>query len=130
MEKDLVFFDGVCNLCASSVQWIIRHDKRNCFRFTSLQGVFAEQNIKDPVLKKTDSILLLHNGIYYTKSTAALMIARRLRFPVSLLSVFLLIPAFLRNPVYDLIARKRYVWFGKKETCWLPDEGLKAKFIP
>jgi len=130
MEKDLVFFDGVCNLCASSVQWIIRHDKGNHFRFTSLQGVYAAQNIQDPVLRKTDSIILQHKGKYFVKSTAVLMIARKLRFPLNLLSVFLLIPSFLRNPVYDLIARKRYNWFGKKESCWLPDENLKAKFIP
>jgi predicted DCC family thiol-disulfide oxidoreductase YuxK len=130
MDKDLVFFDGVCNLCASSVQWIIRRDKQNRFRFTSLQGEYAAQNIQDPVLKKTDSIILLHNGHYFVKSTAVLMIARKLSFPYNLFSVFLIVPAFLRDPVYDLVARKRYNWFGKKQTCWLPDEGLKAKFIP
>lgn len=130
MEKDLVFFDGVCNLCASSVQWIIRHDKGNHFRFTSLQGVYAAQNIQDPVLKKTDSIMLLHKGNFFVKSTAVLMIARKLRFPFGLLSVFLVIPAFLRDAVYDLVARKRYKWFGRKQTCWLPDDRLKAKFIP
>jgi len=131
-NKKLVLFDGVCNLCNSSVQFIIRNDKNNIFLFAPLQGktgkdVISEFNIDT---RLTDSILLysLKDDIS-TKSTAALKIAKQLKFPVNLLVIFMVIPKFLRNWIYDLIARKRYKWFGKQNECMVPSTDLKAKFL-
>lgn len=129
MEKSIVFFDGVCNLCTSSVQFILRYDTKDRFRFSSLQGKYAESLITDPALKSADSIILYKNNTFYTRSSAVLRIAAELRFPVNLLAVFIVVPGFIRNAVYNLIAAKRYKWFGKKEVCWLPDEKLNSKFI-
>lgn len=131
-HKKLVLFDGVCNLCNTSIQYIINRDKKDLFLFAALQSdvgmkIVKEYNI-DPL--KTDSILLYipEKGIY-TKSTAALKIAKHLGLPLSLLHNFLIIPAFLRNLVYDFIARNRYNWYGKKEECMIPTPELKSKFI-
>ena len=131
-HKQLVLFDGVCNLCNSSIQYIINRDKKDLFLFAALQSDIGKKIVKDYNIDplKTDSILLYipEKGIF-TKSTAALKIAKHLRLPVSLLRVFLIIPAFLRNLVYDFIARNRYNWYGKKEECIIPTPELKSKFI-
>lgn len=131
-HKQLVLFDGVCNLCNSSIQYIINRDKKDLFLFAALQSDIGKKIVKDYNIDplKTDSILLYipEKGIF-TKSTAALKIAKHLRLPVSLLRVFLIIPAFLRNLVYDFIARNRYNWYGKKEECMIPTPELKSKFI-
>ena len=131
-HKKLVLFDGVCNLCDASVQYIIKHDKNDLFRFTALQSELGEQIIKkfDIDRTKTDSILLYSedNGISY-KSTAALKIASKLGFPRNLMSVFIIIPAFIRNWVYDYIAKNRYKWYGQKEECMIPSPELKSKFL-
>lgn len=131
-NKQLVLFDGVCNLCNNSVQFIIRNDKENIFMFAPLQGktgkeVISKFNIDT---SRTDSILLYskEKGIS-VKSTAALRIANRLSFPINVLTIFLIIPNFIRNWVYDLIARKRYKWFGKQDACMIPTPELKSKFL-
>ena len=131
-HKQLVLFDGVCNLCDASVQYIIKHDKNNAFLFTALQSEVGQQIIKEFNIdtNKIDSIILYSNehGISY-KSTAALKIASKLGFPRNLLSVFLIIPAIIRNWVYDYIAKNRYKWYGKKEECMIPTPDLKSKFL-
>lgn len=131
-NKKLILFDGVCNLCNSSVQYVIKHDKKNIFMFAALQSEVGKQLIKQHHIdtKKTDSILLytLEEGIIY-KSTAALKIAYHLGVPNSLLSGFLIVPVFIRNWVYDYIAKNRYKWFGKKESCVIPTPELKSKFL-
>ncbi len=131
-NKKLILFDGVCNLCNASVQYIIKNDKNDVFLFTALQsevglGIIKQFNIDT---KKTDSILLYSEkkGIYY-KSTAALKIASQLGFPLNLMSVFLVAPAVIRNWVYDYIAKNRYQWYGKKEECMIPTPELKSKFL-
>lgn len=130
--KKLVLFDGVCNLCDASVQYIIKHDKDDVFRFTALQSELGEQIIKqfDIDRSKTDSILLYseEKGISY-KSTAALKIASKLGFPINLMSIFLIVPPFIRNWVYDYIAKNRYKWYGKKDDCMIPTPELKSKFL-
>ena len=131
-NKELILFDGVCNLCNTSVQLVIKNDKNNIFLFAPLQG----QTAKDIISKynidtsKVDSILLYipEKGLFL-KSTAALKIASRLGFAWNLLSLFLIIPAFIRNWIYDLIAKNRYKWFGKKEACMFPTKELKSKFL-
>jgi len=131
-HKQLVLFDGVCNLCDASVQYIIKHDKDNAFLFTALQSEVGQQIIKEFNIdtNKIDSIILYSNehGISY-KSTAALKIASKLGFPRNLLSVFLIIPTIIRNWVYDYIAKNRYKWYGKKEECMIPTPDLKSKFL-
>ena len=131
-EKFLVLFDGVCNLCNASVQYIIKHDKKDKFRFTALQSEIGQQIIKTNQIDtfKMDSIILYSEkiGISY-KSTAALKIAMVLGFPISVLGVFMIIPLFLRNWVYDFIAKNRYKWYGKRESCMVPNPEFKKKFI-
>ena len=131
-NKKLILFDGVCNLCDASVQYIIKHDKKDVFRYAALQSEVGEKIIKKFEIdrNKIDSILLYSevDGIYY-KSTAALKIASKLGFPRNLMVVFFIIPAFIRNWVYEYIARNRYKWYGKKEECMIPSPELKSKFL-
>ncbi len=129
MEKDIVFFDGVCNLCASSVQFIIRHDKKNHYMFSSLQSPFAIKELQGKLKEGTDSIVLLRKGKLYTQSGAVLRICMHLAFPLNLLAIFIAVPKPLRDLVYNYIAKHRYSWYGKKEQCWIPDSRLNAKFI-
>jgi len=131
-HKKLVLFDGICNLCNSSIQYIIKHDKNNTFLFTPLQSEIGKQIITAYKIDttKTDSILLYSESKRLkTKSTAALYIAFYLGLPNSLMSVFFIIPTFIRNWFYDYIAGKRYKWFGKKDVCMIPSPELEEKFI-
>jgi len=131
-DKQLILFDGVCNLCNASVQYIIKHDKKDIFRFTALQSEASQELIRKFNIDtdKTDSIILYSekNGISY-KSTAALKIASYLGFPRNTMIIFLIIPPFIRNWVYDYIAKNRYKWYGKREACMVPTPELQRKFI-
>ena len=131
-HKKLVLFDGVCNLCNSTVTCIIKRDKKDTFRFAPLQSAIGEEVIKKYKIdtSKTDSILLYSHekGLSY-KSTAALKIANGLGFPQNLMSIFFIVPPFIRNWVYDYIAKNRYKWYGRKESCMIPTPELKSKFI-
>lgn len=131
-NKKLILFDGFCNLCNTSVQFIIKHDKRNVFLFAPLQSDLGKQIIETYKIDtdKTDSILLYtpETGIDY-KSTAALKIASHLGFPINIISVFIITPPFIRNWIYDYIAKNRYTWYGKKDSCMIPTPALKSKFL-
>ena len=131
-NKQLILFDGVCNLCNASVQYVIKHDKNNVFMFAPLQGKTGQLIIEKYKINpsKTDSILLYNQekGVVH-KSTAALKISSKLGFPTNLFSGFLIIPAFIRNWVYDFIAKNRYKWYGKQNECMIPTESLKSKFL-
>jgi predicted DCC family thiol-disulfide oxidoreductase YuxK len=131
-DKKLILFDGVCNLCNASVQYVIKRDKKNVFLFTALQSDAGLEIIKayNIDISKTDSILLYtpEKGIDY-KSTAALKIAGYLGFPINLMLVFFIVPGFIRNWVYDYIAKNRYKWYGKKDSCMIPTPELKSKFL-
>ena len=129
-EQPLILFDGQCNLCTGSVQWIIRRDPRARLRFaqrdSSLgRAVLARGGFADV----PESMVFAHRGKVLLKSSAALAIARWLPFPWPLCSVFWLVPRPLRNVVYDWIARNRYRWFGKREACWVPTPALRARFL-
>ncbi len=130
--KKIILFDGVCNLCNGAINFVIKRDKNDVFRYASLQSdigkqLIAERNID---ITKIDSILLIDpNTAFYYKSTAALQIAKQLSGIYPLLSVFIILPTFLRDWVYDFIAKNRYKWFGKKESCMIPTPELKALFI-
>ena len=131
-SKKLVLFDGVCNLCNSSVQFIIKHDKKDLFLFTALQSRAGQEIIKSFKIntEETDSVLLYSkkDGLSQ-KSTAALKIARHLGFPQNLITVFFIVPTSIRNWVYDLIARNRYQWFGKSDNCMVPTPNMQRKFL-
>ncbi|MCB7480200.1 thiol-disulfide oxidoreductase DCC family protein [Christiangramia sediminis] len=131
-NKKIVLFDGVCNLCDGAVQRIIKHDKKDVFRFASLQSDIGKKLVKERGMdpEELDSIILIEPGVaYYRKSTAALEISRDLSGGYSLLKNFLFIPESLRDGIYDFIANNRYKWFGKKEQCMIPTPELKAKFL-
>ena len=131
-NKHIILFDGVCNLCNSSVQYVIKHDKKNQFVFTPLQSKTGKYiiDLHKIDITKIDSIILHHtNQKVYYKSTAALRIAYLLGFPNNIFAIFLIIPAFLRNYVYDYIAKNRYKWYGKKDACMIPTPELKNKFL-
>lgn len=131
MEKKIILFDGICNLCNGAITFIIKRDKNDLFRYAPLQSdigkELAEKHHID--LTKVDSIILVANEKAVAKSTAALRIAQHLSGGWPLLAIFLIIPTFIRNVVYDFIARNRYKWFGKKDACMIPTQELKSKFL-
>ncbi|MDC0008283.1 DCC1-like thiol-disulfide oxidoreductase family protein [bacterium] len=130
--KKIILFDGVCNLCNSSVQFVIKRDEKDVFRYAALQSevgqkLVSERNID---LKKVDSIVLVVPGVaYFVKSEAALRIGMELKGYRTISSILNLIPSSLRNIVYDFVARNRYKWYGKKASCMIPTPELKDKFL-
>ena len=132
-DKQLILFDGVCNLCNSSVLYVIKRDKKGQFLFAPLQSFIGKEIIEDfnVNIDAVDSILLYNpkkNTLKY-KSSAALHVAKYLGFPNNLMTVFFIVPTFIRNWVYDYVARNRYQWYGKKESCMIPTPELKSKFL-
>ena len=127
----IILFDGFCNLCSKSVQFIIRRDPKAHFRFSSLQSETGKNLLKEYQLKgdQPDSVILIENGKVFDKSTAALRICRKLNNGWPLLSVFLLVPPFFRDYIYSWIAHNRYRWFGKRTVCWLPSEWDRGRFL-
>jgi predicted DCC family thiol-disulfide oxidoreductase YuxK len=131
-DKKIILFDGVCNLCNGAVKFVIKRDKKDLFRYTALQSEIGERLVaeRDIDTSKVDSIILIEPGVaYYTKSTAALKIAASFGGIWILANVLILIPSYLRNIVYDLVARYRYRWFGKKDQCMVPTAKLREKFL-
>ena len=130
VSHPIVFFDGVCNLCNSSVQFIIRREGTDTFRFAALQSDVVQELLPAKYREQgLQSLILLEDAKVYTKSSAVLRISRRLSGLWPLFSVFIFVPKFLRDFMYDLIARNRYRWFGKTEQCMVPNPHLKSKFI-
>jgi predicted DCC family thiol-disulfide oxidoreductase YuxK len=131
IQHPVILFDGVCNLCNNSVQFVIKHDKAQQFRFASLQSDFGEQVLKsfDLSADQFNSFILLEEGKIYTKSTAALRVAKRLNGLYKYLYDFMIAPKFIRDTVYNIIAKNRYKWFGKQESCWLPTPALQHLFL-
>ena len=130
-QKKIILFDGVCNLCNTSVAFVIQRDKKDIFRFAALQeepgkSLLEKHNIDTA---QTDSIILLDGDKAYTKSTAALKIAKNLGGGYPLLYGFMVIPNFIRNWVYNYVAKNRYKWYGKKESCMIPTPELRSKFL-
>ena len=130
-KASVILFDGVCNLCNSSVNFVIDRDKQHHFQFASLQSGFGQEQIKrmggDPT--QLHSIVLIEGDHFYQKSTAALRVAKKLSGGWPLLYFFIVIPPFLRNLIYDFIAKNRYRWFGKEKACRIPTPELSHRFI-
>ncbi len=131
IDKPIIFFDGICNLCNSSVQFIIKRDTNNLFLFSSLQSDAAKDILLQYKLENYDlsSIILLEDGVMYQKSTAILKIARKLTGISKYFYVFKITPTFIRDGIYTFIAKNRYKWFGKRASCMLPTTALKSRFL-
>ena len=130
ISDKIVLFDGVCNFCNSSVQFIIRHDKSNALKFASLQSNTGQELIaKYNIPKDVDSVIFIDNGNAFIKSEAALRIADNFGGVWKMMRILKVIPAFIRNLFYDIIARNRYKWFGKKETCMIPSPEIRNRFM-
>jgi predicted DCC family thiol-disulfide oxidoreductase YuxK len=127
----VILFDGVCNLCNSSVQFIIRKDKKKLFHFASLQGQTGQRLLQkfNLPLGHYNSFVLVEGDRVFTQSTAALRVLKMLGLPWSFAHGCIIIPRFIRDAVYRLIAKNRYKWFGKKEYCMIPSAELKARFL-
>ena len=130
-SKPIILFDGVCNLCNSSVQFVIQHDRANKFLFAALQSQTGQALLQQYNLPQQgfDSFVLIQNEKVFLRSTAALHVAKQLNGPAKLLYGFIIVPAFIRNTVYNFIAKNRYKWFGKKESCMMPTPTLQSRFL-
>lgn len=131
INNPVILFDGVCNLCNQSVQFVIRHDPGSKFRFAALQSDFGQKVLREHQMENQElvSVVLLTGDRVYERSRAALEIARRLNGLWPLFYGFVIVPPFLRDLVYDWIARNRYRWFGRRDECMIPTPDLKARFI-
>ncbi len=130
IKQPVIFFDGVCNLCNSSINFIIKRDKKKYFKFSSLQGNYATETLPSKFIETGNlpSLILLDENIKI-KSTAALSIARHLSGLWPLFYGLIIVPAFIRHFFYDLVAKNRYKWFGKKDQCMVPTPELKDRFM-
>ncbi|MDX2001673.1 MAG: thiol-disulfide oxidoreductase DCC family protein [Chitinophagales bacterium] len=127
----VLLFDGVCNVCNATVNFIMKRDKNGYFQFASLQSDYAQQQLTQAGYKTSDfdSVVLMENGKFYFRSTAALKVAKQLNGLWPLLYVFIILPPFIRNAIYNFIARNRYKWFGKRDTCRIATPEEKSRFI-
>jgi len=129
MTRPLVIFDGYCNLCNRSVDFIVKRDHQCIFRFVAFQsvaGAFLSEVFKIP--SEPQSVMLISDGKIYQHAEAALLIASMLKKPWSWLGFFRIIPKSLRDPIYHLVATNRYRWFGKRQVCRMPTEEERRLF--
>lgn len=127
----MILFDGVCNFCNSSVQFVIKRDPKRYFRYAPLQSAYGQAELARyglPV-ESFGSFVLVEDGKAYTRSTASLRVARKLSGAWPVLYAFIIVPAFLRNMVYEFVAQNRYRWFGKRAQCMIPNAEQRALFL-
>ena len=131
LEEPIILFDGVCNLCNSAVNFVIKRDKKSVFKFATLQSDLARKILSDNSLLFTDlnSFVLVENGVIYTRSTAALRVCRYLKGLWPLMFGFIIVPRFIRDLIYNWISKNRYRWFGKKESCMIPTPDVLTRFL-
>ena len=127
----ILLFDGYCNLCNSSVQFVLKHEKNADLLFTSLQSETGINLLKQYNINplNLDSLVFIKNNTVYTKSSAALRLTPYLKGLYPLLYALLIVPPFIRNAVYDYVARNRYKWFGKSDSCMMPDKAVVKRFL-
>ena len=130
-ENAIILFDGVCNFCNGSVNFIIERDPEAYFKFAPLQSEIGEKLLAEHKIDKnvTDSVILIEDGKVYTHSTAALRVARKLSGAWKLLYGFWIVPKFIRDFAYKLFAKNRYRMFGKQDACMLPTPNVRARFL-
>jgi predicted DCC family thiol-disulfide oxidoreductase YuxK len=130
MINNLVLFDGVCSLCNGSVDLIVRNENGNALKFASLQSDLGKEVIKKSGLENVpDSILFYSEGTLYAESDAVLRVVKFLKMPYKWLVVFRVMPRMIRDGMYRLIARNRYRWFGKRDTCRVPTAQEREKIL-
>ena len=129
-ENPVILFDGICNLCNGSIQFIIKRDKEKRFLFASLQSAYGQKFLQQFNLPADNfnSFILYQDGKIFSKSTGALKMFSQLK-NWGWVKIFRIVPKFIRDAVYSLIANNRYKWFGKKNECWLPTPELKERFL-
>ena len=133
-RRPVILFDGVCNLCNTAVQWVIGRDKDRRFDFASLQSEAARRELErildeNEIDALPDSIVLIDSDGVHTRSVAALRIGRALGRPWGLFSLGVFVPRPIRDAIYDLVARNRYRWFGRRDTCMMPTPDIAARFL-
>jgi predicted DCC family thiol-disulfide oxidoreductase YuxK len=129
-EEPVILFDGVCNLCNSFVNFVMDHDG-GTFRFASIQSDVGSELMRTVGLSPEDleTFVVVDGDSVYTKSTAALLVLRELGLPYSLLYPSVVLPSLVRDPIYEFVAAHRYDWFGKRDTCRIPTEETKDRFL-
>lgn len=130
-DHPVILFDGVCNLCIGSIQFVIERDPEGEFRFAPLQSSVADELLEgcDVDVDAVDSVVLIEDGECHVKSAAAIRTGMRLGGIYRLLGPFRFLPRFLRDGVYDIIAARRYGWFGKRDSCMMPTPELEERFL-
>lgn len=129
-NESIIFFDGVCSLCNSVVDFVHRRDHKKYFKYASLQGNTAQKKIPELLEnEQLDSLIYYKSGKLFTKSSAALHIAKGMSGVWPVLFIFILVPKGLRDTIYRWVARNRYRWFGKRETCRIPEAHERAYFL-
>jgi predicted DCC family thiol-disulfide oxidoreductase YuxK len=130
-DGPIVLFDGVCNLCHAAVRFILARDREARFRFASLESETGRDLTTEGIREGTsaDSMILVEGGLTYARSEAAIRIAARLSLPWRALGVLRVVPRPVRDGAYDLVARNRYRWFGRKDFCPVPDEDIRDRFL-
>ena len=131
MSKEaVILFDGVCNYCNRMVNFAMRNDPKGHLRFAAIQSAAGQQLLKRrQAPTDVNSVVLIEGERIFYYSTAAIRIARYLRWPAKLLYALIVVPRFIREPIYKWISRNRYRWFGKKESCRIPTEKEKSRFL-
>jgi predicted DCC family thiol-disulfide oxidoreductase YuxK len=131
LDEPILLFDGVCHFCNHTVQFVIRHDKREKFRFAALQSSSGQKLLKkfDLPTNDFDSFVMITNNTFYTKSTAALQVCLVLGGLWRILYVLKVLPKPLRDGIYTILAKNRYKWFGKEESCMIPSPELRKRFL-
>ncbi|MFI5185371.1 MAG: thiol-disulfide oxidoreductase DCC family protein [Chitinophagales bacterium] len=130
-DKPVILFDGICNFCNAIVNFIIRQDKKNVFLFCTFQSEPGKKLLEEYKInwKDNDSFVIIEHGKAWQKSTAALKLYNKLPWFWKWTQIFWIVPTFIRDGVYNFIAKNRYRWFGKKDACMIPAPEVKEKFL-
>lgn len=130
-DQPIILFDGICNFCNSAVNFVIKRDKNSVLKFAALQSNIAHKILAKNNLPDTDlsSFVFIEKDKFFTRSTAALRVCRYLRGLWPLMYGFIIVPKFIRDGIYNWIAKNRYQWFGKKEVCMIPTPDIKSRFL-
>ncbi|MFL5811831.1 MAG: thiol-disulfide oxidoreductase DCC family protein [Flavisolibacter sp.] len=131
MNHAVILFDGVCNFCNAAINFVLKQDKKGIFRFAPLQSEVGQELLKQYNLstKDFDSFVLIDEGKVYKKSTASLRVMNKLPWYWKEAQILRVVPTFLRDAIYDFVAKHRYKWFGKKEQCMVPTPEMRSRFL-
>ena len=131
IDNPVILFDGVCNFCNGAINFVLKQDKKEIFRFAPLQSEAGKKFLQQYNLstKEFDSFVLIDNGKVYKKSAASLRVMNKLPWYWKEAQILWIVPGFIRNAIYDFIATNRYKWFGKKEQCMIPTPEMRSRFV-